>query len=402
MPVWHEATRRFRESKELVVLGVIQEQHAERCRLFAQWKNLDWPILHDPINALGVRAVPLVHWIDEDGVLRRIGGKPDQLQDWINEQPPSKIGRDPRRSASQAPASVLDADAWAGLRQRAQSENSAAASLALGDALVLWGKAANASELVQAYQRSAEAAPRDAAVRFRLGVALRQRYDQDATYIEDFQAAIVAWQEALDLDPNHYIYRRRLQQYGPRLNKPYPFYDWVSAARNDIRERGETPFALNVEPSGAELAAPQRNWAEEETQAEAPDPQGRITLDRQPLLQVAGVAAPTDVAPGATLRVHLLMSPTADACWNNESEPPLVWIDPPAGWRADRRLLRARQTDDRAESRERRSVEWELRAPPDAEGPAKLTGYVLFYACEKQGGQCVYRRHDFEVPLRVK
>ena len=43
-----------------------------------------------------------------------------------------------------------------------------------------------------------------------------------------------------------------MQQYGPRLDKPYPFYDWVETAREEIRARGETPSPLRVEPAGAE------------------------------------------------------------------------------------------------------------------------------------------------------
>ena len=34
----------------LVLLGIAQEQQAGPCRLFAQWKRLNFPIVHDPIN----------------------------------------------------------------------------------------------------------------------------------------------------------------------------------------------------------------------------------------------------------------------------------------------------------------------------------------------------------------
>ncbi len=53
------------------MLGVTQEQHADRCRLFAQWKQFGWPILHDPINLLEAPAVPIVVAIDEHGIVRR-------------------------------------------------------------------------------------------------------------------------------------------------------------------------------------------------------------------------------------------------------------------------------------------------------------------------------------------
>ena len=67
MPVWHEATKQLVEDGKLVVLGVVQEQHPDRCRLFAQWKGIDWPILHDVLNLVGPDAVPIYIAIDEHG-----------------------------------------------------------------------------------------------------------------------------------------------------------------------------------------------------------------------------------------------------------------------------------------------------------------------------------------------
>ncbi len=52
------------------MLGVTQEQHPDRCRLFAQWHAVSWPILHDPINLLATTGVPIVVAIDEHGVVR--------------------------------------------------------------------------------------------------------------------------------------------------------------------------------------------------------------------------------------------------------------------------------------------------------------------------------------------
>ena len=68
---------RVGEAGALVLLGVTQEQHADRCRLFAQWKRFDWPILHDPINVLEAPAVPIVVAIDEHGIVRAIRPRPE-------------------------------------------------------------------------------------------------------------------------------------------------------------------------------------------------------------------------------------------------------------------------------------------------------------------------------------
>ena len=84
------------------------------------------------------------------------------------------------------------------------------------------------------------------------------------------------WGKALDIDPNQYIWRRRIQQYGPRLDKPYSFYDWVREARREIMARGETPAQLLLEPGGAEFAYPSESFERTKTVQEEPDPRGRI------------------------------------------------------------------------------------------------------------------------------
>ena len=70
MPGWHKAAKKWIDEKKFVIVGVVQEQHPERCALFAQWQKFDWPILHDPINLLGNSAVPVTIAIDEYGVVR--------------------------------------------------------------------------------------------------------------------------------------------------------------------------------------------------------------------------------------------------------------------------------------------------------------------------------------------
>ncbi len=55
------------------MVGIIQEQHPDRCRLFMQWKQMDWPILVDSLNLLEVTAVPITLAIDEHGIIRHKG-----------------------------------------------------------------------------------------------------------------------------------------------------------------------------------------------------------------------------------------------------------------------------------------------------------------------------------------
>jgi hypothetical protein len=116
------------------------------------------------------------------------------------------------------------------------------------------------------------------AIHFRLGVAYRSLYDLSKPADQDpvwFTKAATSWTNALNENPNQYIWRRRIQQYGPRQMKPYPFYDWVEKAQQEIAARGETPIELTVALSKAEIAQPNRKFTSETT-SENPDPEGKI------------------------------------------------------------------------------------------------------------------------------
>ena len=121
----------------LVLLGVTQEQHADRCRLFAQWKRFDWPILHDPINLLEAPAVPIVVAIDEHGIVRAVRPRPETFaaefldKTFADDAPPGA----PRSAGPPDPAS---------LRRKAEANPGAGAWRAVGDALTIWGGAERA------------------------------------------------------------------------------------------------------------------------------------------------------------------------------------------------------------------------------------------------------------------
>ena len=128
----------------------IQEQHPERCRLFAQWKEFDWPILHDPINVLNATGVPIVVALDEHGVVRAIRPKIDTFeQEFLNrrfEAPanrPSAGGLTPPRDPTE-------------LARLAKSSQSAADWRRFADTLVLWHGDSRLPEAIAAYQRALE------------------------------------------------------------------------------------------------------------------------------------------------------------------------------------------------------------------------------------------------------
>ena len=68
--MWHDAAKQWIADDRLVMVGLIQEQHPDRCRLFAQWKQLDFPILWDPFNLTDSKVVPNFIAIDEHGIVR--------------------------------------------------------------------------------------------------------------------------------------------------------------------------------------------------------------------------------------------------------------------------------------------------------------------------------------------
>lgn len=384
--MWHEATKDARNGGQLILLGVIQEQHAERCRLFAQWKRFEWPIVHDPINLLGAQAVPIFVALDEAGIV-----VDESLQ--ISELP-AFLARKPNSSIS--PADTPTVPTLEVLEEQARKSNTAANWLAAGDHAILWSNRANSA--VEYYTRAGELNPSDAAVQFRLGVAHRMRYDSPAAQKEDFQAAVDSWGRALDLNPNHYIYRRRIQQYGPRLTKPYPFYDWVAEARRDIVGRGGTPISLRVEPMGAEIAQPSKSFDASTADFSEPDRDGQIARDSRRLVETTSILVPGKFAKGESVRVHIQFRLSRISHWNNEAEPLRVWIDAPAGWKVDNPLLTAPQPIV-SESRETRVIEFELQSPEKTNVEA-VKAYALYNVCEDAGGQCLYLRQDITLPIR--
>jgi hypothetical protein len=392
VPVWHEKLKSTVAEDRIALIGVIQEQHAERCRLFAQWQGIDWPILHDPINVLEPLAVPIFVAIDEHGVVRNTRPTPEWvLGTFLQTRYPA-----PAETAAAEPTRVPDLGE---LETAARNQNDAATWRELGNALILWGGIDRIDEAVAAYQRSAVADDSSAESHFRLGVAYRMRFDSPHRQADDFQNAVVEWGRALDVDPNHYIYRRRIQQYGPRLIKPYPFYDWVDHARTEIRSRGETPLELSVEPSGAEIAQPAKTLETAGADVKEPDPEGRIHRDTNRLITISSATVPARIAAGEAVRLHLEFRPSKETHWNNEADPPQIWITAPDGATIERPLFELRQPES-AESRETRRLEFEVLTSSAAAGQL-LRGYALYYVCEEAGGQCLYFRQDFEIPITV-
>ncbi len=383
MPGWHDATAELQRTGKVQMLGIIQEQNPDRCRLFMQWKEMSWPILVDTFDQLEVSVVPLTYAIDEHGIVRRAGLR---LRD---AETIEETFLDHSWPAPEAVGPKIEESSWQVQARRATS-----------------GNAEDVAQAVATFRRLALADPDDGWAHFRLAAAHRLRYDSSARQPGDFQAAVDHWQRALEIDPNNYIWRRRIQQYGPRLIKPYPFYDWIPRAREEIAARGEEPAPLVVEPSGAEIARPAQELVAAGGET-SPDPEAKVLQDgvgsTGRLIEIETTAVPRALAPGETLRAHIVLRPNEDllAHWNNESDPLEIWVDAPPSWAIESRLLRTVNADA-AVSTETRRVEVELSVPADAPpGDVRLPGYALYYVCEDEIGTCLYRRQDLEVTVEV-
>ena len=379
------------------MVGIIQEQHPDRARLFMQWKDMEWPILVDSYDRLGVAAVPITLAIDEHGVIRQVNpprGDVERLTETFLSQ-----SYDPPETRPETGPGAPDPDAGRQEGDPASFE----VLLAYADAIAVWGGEERRDHAIEAFKEAALADPASAMAEFRLGVAYRMRYDSGLRVDGDFANAVDHWARALEIDPNQYIFRRRIQQYGPRLDKPYSFYDWVNTARAELEAKGEVPAPLTVEPRGAEFAQPSREFMVSTSAEGEPDPRGRVLRDAQEFVEIEVIAVPPAIEPGDAARFHIVFRPIAErrSHWNNEAEELGFWIKPPEGWQVEQHYLTS-PLPSVPVSEETRTLEVEIRAPENAEaGTTTIPAYALYYVCEDVDGLCMYRRQDVELPVVV-
>lgn len=376
MPVWYETVKQWVEDEALVFIGITQEQHPERCELYRQWKGFDFPILWDPFNLTQSKVVPRFIAIDEYGVVRSTRLNPRNFEEKflaVEFDPPTE-------DMSQADPVCSFTDL--------HGEPSPISSLSQGGGF---------QESVSALAALMKAEPKNARAAFHAGVAYRLRHDSAQAEPGDFQSAIDAWGAALKLDPNQYIWRRRIQQYGPRMDKPYPFYTWTKQAQADLLARGETPVPLVAELTRAELAEPRGAKPKADQELVDPDPDGEINSDRLGLVSIESAVAFDTSGKKSVASVHLMLGTNAkrDVHWNHEAGPSVqIWVDAPTP-----RLLSAALRTDTASSVgvQQFGFEIELLAGEDS---MVLPAYALYYVCEGESGTCLYLRQEFEIELR--
>ena len=364
------------DSGELVILGIAQEQHAERTKLYKQWKQYEFPIVQDATTSMNLAVVPVPILVDEHGVVRETRPKPNQLANLVGQE-------------FQATDSVSGSDS--------QDDQ----HLVMGNER-LHQKDIDIDGAVAAFQKAVEKDPQNAKAMFSLGVAHRMRFDSPSREPDDFKKASDYWSKALAINPNQYIWRRRIEQYGPRLTKPYPFYNWVDKAKKDISARGEEPVDLTVELTGSEVAKNGR-WSKTEAGAKNPDPASKIFMDKKDYLSISSTSVPATVKKGEAVRVHLELE-INDAYWNDEATPIQVWINESSTGTPEHRLVEFARDSAPSETHKKpsdpRTIDFEFRTSKES-SECLVSGYVLFHCCDDEG-VCYYFRKNFKTPIDVK
>jgi tetratricopeptide (TPR) repeat protein len=400
VPGWHKATETLQREGKLQLVGIILEQQPERARLYMQWKQMSWPLMADPLNMLGLDIMPLVLGIDECGIIRETMPALEEAEEFLHRfvnhdygpctsAPPAK--RIPNLATLKASTARGRAEDWR----------------AYADSLVLWGKPSDLDEAISAYQQAIQRAPNDGWSHFRAGVAYRARYDSPFGQHEDFQRAQDEWSQALDIDPNNWLWRRRLQQYGPLkhlFGGLVLHYDWIPTARTEIAARGETPVPLKVEPSSGEMETATDVAPAVESVVTEPDPRGRVYRDRDEFIRAEITTSPRVVNAGTSARFHVVLRPILErkAFWNNEAEDLVLWVNPPQGWEVDRQYVTLPRPS-KPETQEVREVEVEVKSPAGAKpGPVTIPSYALYYVCEDVNGVCMFRRQDLTLTVDVR
>lgn len=365
MPGWHAKTKDLAAAGKLQVLGIAQEQHVDRTRLFMQWHQMDWPVMADPFNLLAVSAVPITLFVDEHGIIRAKNPKPTDLDAFLSTtfEP---TGDEPETITTDIGSYVrcsIPRCVDAALKNRAEQ-----------------GQLENLS----------------ATGHFHTGVLFRMRHDSaEFRQPTDFADAVHHWREARNQNPNQYIWRRRIQQYGPRLDKPYSFYDWVPEARAAITARGETPVPLTAEPSGAEFARPAKSTTSATPTTGHPDPDSKINRDLTDLLTATTVVVPSTDSKKTAYRIHLTFTPNPDldAHWNNETGPAHLWVNDQLLPVSASQHFSVSDFKTPATSTEPRTVEFETAALP-------VTVTLYFDTCQGEQGVCRHLAKDITITAR--
>lgn len=396
LAAWRERTRQAVADKKLVLLGVMEEQYADRCRLFVQWKGItDLPLLHDPLNLAAVAHVPMVVGVDEHGFVRVINPDPDRFEK-------SFVRRTFKYDPKQRRPAIENLTDPRYTKRMAGEARTAASLREHGDALVLGGLPPQIDEALTTYPSAIELDADDGLAFFRLGVAHRIRYDQPQRQPGDFQAAIDAWKQAVRKNRNNAVFRSRLVQYGLRTDRTTSMYRWIPTARKKIAARGGTPEKLAVQPIAAELAKPRKKFKSVKSAGPDGDADGGTRPDDQPLVVFEAVVVPSVSAKRKRYAQLLLVFRPSDrggVQWDNRGDPLRVRLEPADGVKFSRQFA-AFKNPESAGSSEERTLSFEVKLPKSSKRwPVTIKGHALYRISSGGGSAVRLLRRDFEVKV---
>lgn len=355
MPGWHEKTKTLVKEGKLQSLGIVEEQHPDRAALYMQWQQMDWPVLADPFNLLGVKVVPITLLIDSSGIIRFKNPSDNDFEKFLS---------------TGYPRTMVDARDY------------------------------SFDGSLEAREKAVQVDPTSPLAHFQLGVALRERFDSDERQDSDFLKAISCWQKGLTLQPDQYIWRRRIQQYGPRLDKPYSFYDWINEARKDLKERGEEPKSLSAEPRGSEFAYPGGEKDGEAAEVKHPDPEEKVPVDDGKMVGSSVVLVPSTKNQNQAIRVHLRFRPSKSQAvhWTNDAGNVSFHFKSKEGFTIHD-FQGPGPVPGLSSSAEERKIEFEIRPVAGGRLPAEIEGSAYYYVCEGVEGVCRFLRKPVKIVL---
>ncbi len=385
---WFEQLEPMVTARKLVVLGVDHEQHADRGRLFAQWRNLPGPLLHDPLNLSAISRLPMFVAIDETGTIRAIQPSLDPItKTFVRRPAPKNLGPGVQAEEPALPDPKVT-------RRKAGDARMAPVYREHADALVLSGTPKFLDEALTNYSRALEMDPKDAWSFFRLGVAYRIRYDRPDRQTGDFQSAVDAWERAEKLLPTCEDFRQRLQQYGPPAGRTAASFDWIPAARIELQRRGVKPVELEIEPLVVELSLAESRGDSRSHHA----PPEKLVTDRNERVRVESTVVPAaDRKHANTTEVHLTLRP-AGAEWFNRKDPVRIWMEKPASARLDRLFFEI--PNPKAEvSDEERTVSFEVETKGKSKGKITLKGFAVYCLRANDGKEHKTLRQEFKITI---
>lgn len=394
MPGWHVFTEPLRQSGKINVLGIIEEQHPERAKLFMQWKKMDWPVYVDQFNLLNVKAVPITILIRPNGIIQAINPSKKFVSQSLNDHAFD--------SDNQKPPGP-------GTKVKPEAPEKSIHSYLTGTS--------NLNHLIREHQFALKQnqiqSDQIGTWHFRLGVAFKIRDESPQRSQGDFSQALDHWEQSLTHVPSQYIWRRRMEQYGPAQTKPYPFYNWVNEAVEAIRARGDEPSIGDIYLTGSELASP----------GDIQPPAGDslpVGFDSLPVTPNASVRVVSTMIPGHPIKVPQSAKPVRGPAsarrihvraelahpdhitWNNESTPAHLHFPPSNFTTRPVNLRWLHFPNDQAHSSEPRSFDFEMWVPDFSASdhvPQFLDGFLVVNLCDLSTGACYLEKVTVTVKL---